>query len=59
MSGLFLLTFDFTSDTLSTVNAFWQKDGLIEAKIRFAPVKEVVSSFHLLGEKVSPQITLA
>jgi hypothetical protein len=51
-------SFDYTSDTLSTIKSFWQKEGIFEAKIRFNPVKQVVQSYHLLGEAVSPQITL-
>jgi hypothetical protein len=51
-------TFDYTSDSVSTIKSFWQKEGIFEAKIRFNPVKQVVQSLHLLGEAVSPQITL-
>jgi hypothetical protein len=50
--------FEYTSDTLSTIRNFWQQGGIFEAKIKFNPVREVVQSFHLLGEAVSPQITL-
>jgi hypothetical protein len=50
--------FGYTSDTLSTIHSFWQGDGIVEAKVRFGPVKQVVHSFHLLGEKNSPQVTL-
>ncbi len=56
--GFIPVEFNYTSDTLSTVNSFWQKEGIFEAKIRFNPVKEVVCSCHLLGENVSPQVTL-
>jgi hypothetical protein len=51
-------SFDYTSDSVSTIKSFWQKEGIFEAKIRFNPVKQVVQSCHLLGEGVSPQITL-
>jgi len=51
-------SFDYTSDSVSTIKSFWQKEGIFEAKIRFNSVKQVVQSFHLLGEAVSPQITL-
>jgi hypothetical protein len=51
-------SFDYTSDSVSTIKSFWQKEGIFEAKIRFNPVKQVVQSCHLLGESVSPQITL-
>jgi hypothetical protein len=51
-------SFDYTSDSVSTIKSFWQKEGIFEAKIRFTPLKQVVQSCHLLGEAVSPQITL-
>jgi hypothetical protein len=51
-------SFDYTSDSVSTIKSFWQKEGIFEAKIRFNPVKQIVQSCHLLGEAVSPQITL-
>lgn len=57
-AGLVPTEFAYSSDTLSTAKSFSQREGIFEAKIRFAPVKEVVSSCHLLGEKVSPQVTL-
>jgi hypothetical protein len=56
--GFVPVEFGYTSDTLSTIKSFWQKEGIFEAKIRFNPVKQVVNSCHLLGENVSPQITL-
>lgn len=56
--GFVPVDFEYTSDTLSTIHSFWQKDGIFEAKIRFSPVKNVVSCFYLLGEKTSPQISL-
>jgi hypothetical protein len=52
------MEFGYTSDTLSTIHSFWQGDGIVEAKVRFSPVKQVVNSFHLLGEKNSPQVIL-
>jgi len=50
--------FDYTSGMISTGKSFWQEDGIFEAKIKFNPVKEVVSSFILQGEKNSPRIHL-
>jgi len=50
--------FDYTSGIISTANSFWQKDGIFEAKIKFNPVREVVSSFILQGEKNSPRVHL-
>ena len=57
-AGFIPATFNYTSDTLSTINSFSQKGGIFEAKIRFAPVKQVVSSLYLLGENNTHQITL-
>lgn len=51
-------TFNYTSDTLSTCRSFSQKEGIFEARIRFNPCRQVVQSFHLSGESVSPQVTL-
>jgi hypothetical protein len=56
--GFMSESFDYTSDMLSTIHSFWQKEGIFEAKIHFNPVRQVVQSCHLLGEGVSPQITL-
>jgi hypothetical protein len=50
--------FDYTSGMVSTGKSYWQKDGIFEAKIKFNPVKEVVSSFILQGEKNSPRVHL-
>jgi hypothetical protein len=49
---------NYTSGTLSSGKSFWQEDGIFEAKIKFAPVKNVVSSFFLSGEANMPRITL-
>jgi hypothetical protein len=57
-AGFVPATFNYTSDTLSTFNSFKQKGGIFEAKIRFAPVKQVVSSLYLLGENNARQLTL-
>lgn len=56
--GFVPVDFGYSSDLLSTINSFWQKEGIFEAKIKFSPFREVVSSCHLLGEEPSPQITL-
>ncbi len=50
--------FDYSSDILSTAGRFSQKEGIFEARIRFSPFPEVVSSCHLLGKEPSPQLTL-
>lgn len=49
---------DYTSGIVSSWNSFWQEDGIFEAKIKFNPVKEIVSSFYLTGESNSPRVNL-
>lgn len=59
MAAGFLPTeFNYTSDSLNTGESFWMEEGIIEAKIKFNPVKQVVSFFYLLGDKASPQLNL-
>jgi len=50
--------FDYTSGLVSTAKSFGQEDGIFEAKIKFNPVKETVSSFALQGETGSPAVFL-
>lgn len=57
-SGFVPAEFNYTSDTWSTANSFRHLGGIIEAKVRFNPVRQVVSSLHLLGENNAPQVTL-
>jgi len=57
-AGFIPAEFGFTSDILSTFQSFWQKEGIFEAKIKFLPVEEVVSSIHLLGKEPGTQVTL-
>ena len=57
-SGFVETEFNYTSGTISSGKSFWQEDGIFEAKIKFAPVKNVVSSFFLSGEANMPRITL-
>jgi hypothetical protein len=56
--GFVPVDFNYTSDTLSTIKSFWQEGGIFEAKIMFRPIKEVVSSCFLQGEKNSPIVSL-
>lgn len=49
---------EYTSDLVSSGKSFWQEDGIFEAKIKFNPVKEVVSSFYLAGENNTPRLNL-
>ena len=57
-AGFVPVEFHYTSDILSTVKSFWQEGGIFEAKIRFSPVNEVVSTCYLQGKKNSPLISL-
>ncbi|MFW5821911.1 MAG: hypothetical protein ACOCU7_00870 [Tangfeifania sp.] len=57
-AGFVPARFDFTTGILSNNKSFKQKDGIFEAKIKFNPIKEVVSSAMLQGEFVSPRIML-
>ncbi|MDD4031544.1 MAG: hypothetical protein PHE07_08975 [Bacteroidales bacterium] len=57
-AGFIPSTFDYTSGLVSTGKSFSQPDGIFEAKVRFKPVKEVVSSLILQGEDNSHRIHL-
>lgn len=57
-AGFIPVEFDYTSDLVSTNKNFWQEDGIFEAKIKFDPIKQVVSSFYLAGENSTPRINL-
>ncbi len=50
--------FEYTSGLISSVKSFSQAEGIFEAKIKFSPVKEVVSSCVLQGENSSPRVYL-
>jgi hypothetical protein len=49
---------DYTSGIISSWKSFWMEDGIIEAKIKFQPVKQIVSSFYLTGEQEMPRLNL-
>ena len=57
-AGFVPTEFEYTSDLVSTSKSFWQEDGIFEAKIKFDPLKKVVSSFYLAGENNTPRINL-
>jgi len=42
---------EYSSGLVSSWKNFWLEDGIYEAKIKFSPVAQVVSSFYLAGEK--------
>jgi len=50
--------YDYTSGVVSTTGAEWWKHGILEAKVRYSPSKNIVDAFYLLGEETSPQINL-
>ena len=49
---------DYTSDIISSWKNFWMEDGIVEAKIKFEPVSQIVSSFYLAGDKEMPRLNL-
>lgn len=57
-AGFIPVEFEYTSDLISTAKNFWQEDGVFEAKIKFNPLKQVVSSIYLAGENSTPRINL-
>lgn len=57
-AGFVPVELDYSSGLVSTGQSFWQEDGIFEAKIKFSPVKQVVSSVYLQGEQNSPRINL-
>lgn len=57
-AGFIPTEFEYTSDLVSTGEHFWQENGIFEAKIRFNPVKQLVSSLYLTGENNTPRINL-
>ncbi len=57
-AGFVPAEFEYTSGIVSTAKSFTQEDGIFEAKIKFNPVKETVSSFVLQGQNSFPGIYL-
>ncbi len=57
-AGFVPAVFDYTSDLVSNSKSCQLEEGIFEAKIKFNPVKQVVSSFYLSGEKNTPRINL-
>ena len=57
-SGFMPVELEYTSGIVSSWPSFWQEDGIFEAKIKFAPVKQMVGSFYLSGEQNVPRINL-
>lgn len=57
-SGFVQATLDYTSGLISSWKSFSAEDGIFEAKIRFNPFSQVVSSFYLAGETDQPRVSL-
>ncbi|MFW6275704.1 MAG: hypothetical protein ACOC2M_03625, partial [bacterium] len=57
-AGFIPTELDYSSGLISSGKSFWQQDGIFEAKIKFNPVKQVVSSFYLQGEENIPRINI-
>ncbi len=57
-AGFIPAEMDYSSGLISSWNSFWMEDGILEAKIKFNPAQQVVSSFYLSGEKDLPRVNL-
>jgi len=57
-AGFVPADFAYTSGQLTTGDAFRAGDGIIEAKIKFNPSKEIVSFFYLISETTSPHVNI-
>ncbi|MCG6188118.1 LamG domain-containing protein [Maribellus maritimus] len=57
-AGFVPVDFDYTSGLLSTSNGFGKGDEIFEAKIKFHPVKQLVSTLSLSGDNGSPMVNL-
>ncbi len=57
-AGFMPVDFEYTSGMVTSAGKFMLEDGILEAKIKFNPVKQVVSAFKLSGEESTPCINL-
>ncbi len=57
-AGFIPAELDYTSGIISSWKSFWMEDGIIEAKIKFEPIRQIVSSFYLAGEMEMPRLNL-
>ena len=57
-AGFVPVELDYTSGIISSWKSFWLEDGIFEAKIKFEPISQIVSSFYLAGEKNIPLVNL-
>ena len=49
---------EYTTGMVSSWKSFWQEDGIFEAKIKFNPIAQIVSSVYLAGENNMPRVNL-
>ncbi|WP_297089639.1 hypothetical protein [uncultured Draconibacterium sp.] len=57
-AGFVPAEFEYTSGIISTGDKFTLQDGIVEAKIKFDPVKQVASSFYLSAGNNVPRVNL-
>ncbi len=57
-AGFVPTDFEYTSGIITSGDKFLMEDGILEAKIKFNPVKQVASTFYLSGKEVSPRINM-
>lgn len=57
-AGFVRQEFEYTSGLVSSWESFWMGDGILEVKVRFNPVKEVVSTIYLQGNQGTPLVHL-
>ncbi|MBK6283982.1 MAG: hypothetical protein IPF54_16190 [Draconibacterium sp.] len=57
-AGFIPVELDYSSGIISSWKSFWTGDGIVEAKMKFDPVQQIVSSFYLTGEQNTPRLNL-
>jgi len=57
-AGFIPVEMDYTSGVISSWKSYWLEDGIVEAKIKFSPIPQIVSSFYLAGEQNMPRVNL-
>lgn len=57
-AGFVPTEFEYTSGMLTSGDKFRMEDGILEAKIKYNPVKQVASAFYLSGKENMPRVNL-
>jgi hypothetical protein len=57
-AGFIPVEMEYTSGIISSWKSCWLENGIFEAKIKFSPVQQIVSSFYLAGEQNIPRVNL-